>query len=175
MTWGFVYLLVFLGGLTLAIVTGLARRVLHPSELCGEVTAPSHEYWDSQHRPQSDVVISFATLFGLATLLVHGVTTLAPTREILIGAAAGLLGTVVIRSWMGRICDPSRQFEGHPDSATVIRPIPGNGFGQVEISVAGTRIKLAAKSSTGAAIQPGTQVDILDRQESVVIVSPSSV
>jgi membrane protein implicated in regulation of membrane protease activity len=175
MTWGFVYLLVFLGGMTLAIVTGLARRVLHPSELCDEVTAPSHEHWSSQHRPQSDVVISFAVLFGLATLLIHGVTALDPTREILIGAAAGVLGAVVIRSWMGRVCDPSRQIEGHSKRATVIRPIPANGFGQVEISVAGRRFKLAAKSSTGSAIQPGTEVEILDRQESVVIVSPSAV
>jgi hypothetical protein len=173
MTWGFMYLLVLLGGLTLAIVTGLARRVLHPSELCGEVTAPSHEHWYAQHRPQSDIVISFAVLFGLATLLIHGVTTLDPTREILIGAAAGLVGTVVIKAWMGRICDPIGQIEGHALQATVIRPIPSNGFGQVEISVAGTRLKLAAKSSTGAAIQPGTEVDILDRQESVVIVAPS--
>jgi hypothetical protein len=174
MTWGFVYLLVFLGGLTLAIVTGLARRVLHPSELCGEVTAPSHEHWHSQHRPQSDVVVSFAVLFGLATLLIHGVMALDPTREILIGSAVGLLGAAVIKSWMGRICDPRRQTEGRPDHATVIRPIPANGFGQVEISVAGTRLKLAAKSSTGSAIQPGTEVDILDHRESVVIVSPSA-
>ena len=175
MTWGFVYLLVFLGGLTLAIVSGLARRVLHPSELCSEVTAPSHEHWYSQHRPQSDIVISFATLFGLATLVIHGVTAFDPSREILIGAAAGLLGTVLITSWMGRVCDPMRQIEGHPDHATVTRQIPANGFGQVEIAVDGERLKLAAKSSTGSAIQPGTEVEILDRQESVVIVSPSSV
>lgn len=175
MTWGFVYLLVFLGGLTLATVTGLARRILHPSELCGEVTAPSHEHWYSQHRLRSDFVISFATLFGLTTLLIHGTTTLAPVREIVIGAAGGVLGIVVLRSWMGRICEPMHRIEDRPDQATVIRSIPSNGFGQVEISVSGTRLKLAAKSSTGAAIQPGTEVDILDRQESVVIVSPSSV
>ena len=175
MTWGFVYLLVFLGGLTLAIVTGLARRLLHPSELCGEVTAPSHEHWYGQHRLQSDAVVSFATLFGLVTLLIHGVTHLDPLREIVIGSVAGLLGTVVVRAWMGRICDPTPQLEERPGRATVIRSIPSNGFGQVEISVAGSRLKLAAKSSSGNAIQPGTEVEILDRQESVVIVTPSSV
>jgi len=174
MTWGFVYLLVFLGGVTLAIVTGLVRRILHPSELCSDVVAPSHEHWHSQHRPRSDIVISFATLFGLATLLIHGLTSLDPIREIMIGFAAGLVGTVVIRSWLGRIGDPMHQIEGHADHAMVIRPIPTNGFGQVEISVAGTRLKLAARSSTGAAIQPGTKVEILDCQESVVIVTPSS-
>jgi hypothetical protein len=174
MTWGFVYLLVFLGGLTLAVVTGLVRRILHPGELCSEVVAPSHEHWHSEHRPHSDIVISFATLFGLATLLIHGFNTLDPMREIMIGSAAGLVGTVVLRSWLGRICDPMRQIDGHPDHATVVRSIPANGFGQIEISVAGARLKLAARSSTGAAIRPGTEVDILDRQESVVIVTPSS-
>ena len=174
MTWGFMYLLVLLGGLTLAVVTGRVRRILHPSELCADVVAPSHEHWHSQHRPHSDIIISFATLFGLATLLVHGFTTLDPLREIMIGSAAGLAGTVLLRSWLGRICDPIRQITRHPDHATVVRSIPANGFGQVEITVAGAPLKVAARSLSGAAILPGTAVDILDRQESVVIVTPSS-
>jgi hypothetical protein len=173
-TWGFFYLVVLLGGFTLAIVTGLVRRLLHPTELCDdEVVAPSHDHWYSQHTPFSDLAVSFTALFGLTTFVVHGVAALDPVHEVAIGAAAGLVGVVVIRAWMGRIRDPIHQVEEHPDNATVVREIPPNGFGQVEVIVHGSRLKLAAKSSTGAPISPGTVVEILDRQESVVVVAPS--
>lgn len=173
-TWGFLYLFIFLVGFTLALVTGLVRRILHPSELCDHVVVPSHEHWRSHHSPWSDLAISSATFFGLATLLVHGLTSLDPVREIAVGVAAGLIGAIVIRFWLGRIHDPIHRVEQHPESAKVVRGIPANGFGQIEVSVGGSLLKLAAKSSTGVSIEPGTVVDILDRQESVVVVRPTN-
>jgi hypothetical protein len=168
-TWGFFYLLVLLGGLTLALVTGMVRRLLHPVELCDNVVHPSHEHWSSQHTPKSDLVISFLTLFGLTTFAVHGLTSLDPPREIAIGVGGGLVGVVLTRLWLRHIADPIHQVEEHPGRATVVREIPANGFGQVEISVSGNPLKLAAKSS-GDPIPEGAVVEILDRQESVVVV-----
>jgi hypothetical protein len=173
-TWGFLYLFVFLGGFTLALVTGLVRRILHPSELCDHVVVPSHEHWHSHHSPRSDLAISSATFFGLATLLVHGVSSFDPAREIAIGVVAGLIGAVVVRFWLGRIHDPIHRVEKHPENAVVVREIPANGFGQIEVTVAGSLLKLAAKSSAGIPIESGTVVAILDRQESVVVVSPTN-
>ena len=171
MTWGFFYLLALLGGLTLALVTGLVRRLVHPSELCDGVVHPSAEHWSSQHAPKSDFAISFLTLFGLTTFAVHGLTSFGPLRELAIGFGGGIVGVVLIRMWMGHISDPIHQVEGHPDQAIVVRDIPANGFGQVEVTVSGARLKLAAKSS-GDAIPEGTVVQILNRQESVVVVEP---
>ena len=96
-----------------------------------------------------------------------------PLPEVLIGAGAGIAGVIILKLLMGRIDDPIHSVEAHPDSATVVKEIPARGFGQVQISVAGTALKLAAKSGTGSAILPGTVVEILDRQESVVTVSPT--
>ena len=174
MTFSFIYLLIFLGGFTLALVTGLLRRLLDPAELAEHITAPSHEHWLSHHSPISDLAVSFATLFGFATFVVHGVASLDPLHEIGIGLAAGVSGLLVIKLCLGRIHDPIHTVEDHPDDATVVKEIPANGFGQVQISVAGSPLKLAARSGSGKAILPGTVVDILDRQESVVVVTPAS-
>jgi hypothetical protein len=168
-TWGFFYLLALLGGLTLALVTGMVRRLLHPSELCDNVVHPSHEHWSSQHTPKSDLAISFLTLFGLTTFAVHGFASFAPAREVAIGIGGGLIGVGLTRLWLRHIADPIHQVEEHPGSARVVRDIPANGFGQVEVTVSGNRLKLAAKSS-GDPIPEGSVVKILDRQESVVVV-----
>jgi hypothetical protein len=172
-TLAFIYLLIFLGGATLFLVTGLLRRLLHPAELGDHVINPSHEHWLSHHSPLADIAVSFATVFGLTTFVVHGVTSLDPLTEILIGAGAGIVGVIILKLLMGRIDDPIHTVEAHPDSATVVKEIPARGFGQVQISVAGTALKLAAKSGTGRVIHAGTVVEILDRQESVVTVSPT--
>jgi len=173
-TFSFIYLLIFLGGFTLLLVTGLLRRLLDPAELADHITAPTHEHWLSHHSPKSDLAISFATLFGLATFVVHGVASLSPVHEIGIGLAAGVSGLVIIKLCLGRIHDPIHNVEDHPDDATVVKEIPANGFGQVQITVAGSPLKLAARSGSGRPIPPGTVVEILDRQESVVVVSPTS-
>ena len=174
-TFGFLYLLIFLGGFTLALVTGLVRRLLHPTELCDHVVAPSHEHWQSHHTPRTDMVVSFITLFGLTTFLVHGFTTFGLARELIAGGAAGLLGVLLLRVWFRHICDPSRTPVSEGESATVVRDIPPHGYGQVELEISGeARIRLAARSEADRSIPAGTVVEVLDRQESVVIVRPLS-
>ena len=170
MTLAFVYLIIFLGGFTLALVSGLARRILHPSELCDHVVLPSHEHWQSQHTPTADAVISFVTLFGLATFVVHGVSTSTPLVEVLVGLGAGLVGVVLLRTWIGRVCDPSQQASHPPGSARVVRDIPPQGYGQVEVEVGDTVLRLAARSQEVSVIPAGSLVTVLDRQESVLVV-----
>lgn len=173
MTWAFAYLCVFLLGFTLALVTGLARRIIHPSVLCDGVVVPSHEHWAVLHTPKTDLAVSFITVFGLTTFFLHGFTAFGPHREIAVGLLAGLAGTFFIRFWLCRAADPTSVVSCEGASATVVRDIPANGYGQVEVSVGGCRVKLAARSTDAAAIPHGTAVTVLDRQESVVVVSTS--
>jgi hypothetical protein len=163
--------MIFLGGFTLALVTGLVRRLLHPADLCDGVVVPSHEHWHIHHSPMTDLAISFVTVFGLCTLGAHWLKRLDPLPEVLIGLAGGVIGAILMRIWLGHISDPIHQVERHPGTATVIREIPVNGFGQVMVTVGGSNLKLAAKASEADPIPEGAIVEILDRQESVVVVA----
>jgi membrane protein implicated in regulation of membrane protease activity len=173
-TWGFAYLLVFLGGFLLALVTGFARRLLHPSQLCDFVVVPSHEHLNGLRFPVADFLASFLAFSGLASLVVHGVRSFAPAQEIAIGVGAGIFGTFALKFWLSRVCDPSDQLQNDLQKVKVVREIPANGYGQVEVSVEGTQLKLAARSETEGPIPEGTLVKVLDRRESVVIVRPSA-
>jgi len=173
-TIGFLYLAIFLLGFTLALVSGLVRRILHPSELCDRVVVPSHEHWASLKTPRSDAFVSFILLFGLTTFLAHGFDSLMVSREVFLGLVVGLAGTIVLRVWLRTACDPTRSDVGEGTDAQVVRDIPPAGFGQVAVDLVGTRCTLAARSGTEETIPAGTPVRILDRQESVVIVVPRS-
>ncbi|GEM_PF-3531152 len=170
MTLAFFYLLVFLLGFTLALVTGLVRRILHPSQLCDGIVLPTAEHWAGLQTPRADVIISFFTMFGLTSLVLHGTTDLAPRREILVAAAVGVVGALILRAWLCRACDPQRGLRCQGATAIVVRRIPERGFGQIEVDVGGCHVKLAAKSHDGSAVENGAPVKILDRHESVVIV-----
>ena len=89
-----------------------------------------------------------------------------------IGAVAGVIGIFALRSWLFRICDPSDQFNGEPNDVRVIREIPAKGYGQVELSVDGAQLKMAARTDQSRPIPVGAIVQILDRSESVVVVEP---
>jgi membrane protein implicated in regulation of membrane protease activity len=169
-TIGFAYLLIFLGGFTLALVTGFARRLLHPTELCDHVVVPSPEHLSGLRSPIGDVAASFLTLFGLTCLLVHGLLSLGPGREIAIGTVAGLFGIVALRSWLRQICNPAEQLVRQSAPVRVVREIPASGYGQVEVRLEGRPLKLAARSEDRQRIAIGTVVEILDRSESVAVV-----
>jgi membrane protein implicated in regulation of membrane protease activity len=170
-TLGFAYLLIFLGGFTLALVTGFARRLLHPSELCDHVLVPSHEHLRGLRFPAADVLASFLTLFGLTCLVVHGLFALDPFREVVIGSVAGLIGIVALRSWLRTVCNPTEQLQRQRAEVRVVREIPASGYGQVEVLLEGAPLKLAARSQDRQPIPAGSLVEILDRTESVVVVT----
>jgi len=172
-TWGFVFLIVFLGGFTLALVTGLARRIIHPTELCDHVVEPSHEHWASQHTPLLDLVISFVTLFGLTAFLVHGFIAVAAERAMAAGIIGGIVGAALLRAWLRRSSDPSRPRFDAGSTAKVVRDIPANGYGQVEVDLGGSPVKLAARSESVRPIRTGTVVRVVDCRESVVLVEPA--
>jgi len=171
-TWGFCYLAIFLLGFTLALVSGLARRLLHPTELCDGVVVPSHEHWAQFHTPRMDLFVSFLTFFGLTTLVLQGTTTMTHRKEVLLGTAAGLIGALILRTWLCKTCDPSRGLDCSGADARVVKSIPPNGFGQVEVKVGSCHVKLAARSEVLESIAEGSEVTILQREESVVIVKP---
>ena len=171
MTLAFAYLLVFLLGFTLALVGGLVRRILHPAQLCDHVTLPSHEHWASLNTPRADFVVSFLTGFGLTALVLHGTMDLDPLHEAGIAIVLGALLSIVIRRWLCRAAkptDPGCCLEGR---ALVVRRIPENGFGQVEVDACGCVVKLAARSASGRAIEEGRVVRVVDRNESVLVVT----
>lgn len=170
MTWGFAYLLIFLGGFTLSLVTGFARRLLHPTELCDNVVVPAHEHLHGLRFPAADILASFLTVFGLVSLVVHGVTPLTERQVIAIGAVAGLVGVFALKSWLYRVCDPSERMNGETGLVRVVREIPANGYGQVELSIEGAQLKMAARTDQSGPIPVGEIVEILDRTESVVVV-----
>ena len=163
-------MLIFLGGFTLSLVTGFARRLLHPTELCDNVVVPSHEHIQGLRFPAADLLASFLTLFGLASLVAHGVTSLAPRHEMAIGVGAGLFGIIAMKRWLYRVCDPSEQLDKDPHVVRVVREIPAKGYGQVEVSVEGAQLKMAARTDQSGPIPVGAIVKILDRTESVVVV-----
>jgi membrane protein implicated in regulation of membrane protease activity len=169
-TLGFAYLLIFLGGFTLSLVTGFARRLLHPTELCDNVVVPSHEHLRGLRFPLADILASFLTLFGFTALVVHGITSLAPPKVTAIGVAAGLIGVFALKSWLYRVCDPSERLNGKAGLVRVVREIPANGYGQVELSIDGAQLKMAARTDQSGPIPVGEIVEILDRTESVVVV-----
>jgi hypothetical protein len=51
-----------------------------------------------------------------------------------------------------------------------VREIPANGYGQVEVSIHGNQLKMAARTDQSQPIPVGALVQILDRTESVVVV-----
>ncbi len=173
MTWAFTYLVIFLLGFTLAIVTGLMKRLLYPSDLCDCVIVPAHEHWARLHTPKTDLLVSFLTFFGLAALLLQGLTTMSHQMEIMIGCAIGLLGAILFRGWLCKTCEPMKHLDASHGLAKVVKTIPVNGFGQIELQVGDFYVKLAARSRSSEPIPDGTVVDILDRDESIMIVSPA--
>jgi hypothetical protein len=164
-------LLIFLGGFTLSLVTGFARRLLHPTELCDNVIVPSHEHLRGMHFPAADALASFLTLFGLASLVTHGLASLKPIPEMAIGTVAGLIGIFGLRSWLRRVCHPAEILNGDPNTVRVVREIPPRGYGQVEVAVEGSKLKMAARTDQSRPIPVGAIVEILERSESVVVVA----
>jgi len=170
----FVFLAIFLVGFLLAVVSGLVRRLLNPAALCDGVIVPAHEHWAAMKTPRFDFIVSFITVFGLVALILDGTTPMSPSRVVLISLGAGLFGSLVLRAWMCRACDPQRGLRCCGAEATVVKTIPVDGFGQVEVDVGGCMVKLAARTISGESIPEGANVKIVSRHESVVIVEVES-
>lgn len=170
-TVGFVYLILFLGGFTVALVTGLFRRALQPSLTGATPTAPAHHHVQLAATPLSDLAAAFVTVFGLAAFLLHGFTSLAPTPEVAMAAGIGLVGAVALRAWMAHR-GPGAGDVDAVTTASVVRDIPPSGFGQIALLVEGHRVTMAARSEAAEVIPAGSAVEVIDQRESVVTVRP---
>jgi membrane protein implicated in regulation of membrane protease activity len=167
----FAFLILFLAGATVALVTGLVRRALRAGSREGRAPAAAHHHWQVEATPLTDLAVSFVTVFGLVAYLVHDLARLKPPAEAGIGVAAAVVGSFALRAWMcrGESCHQSPSGE----TATVVRDIPAEGYGQVEMEVDGNRVTLAARSEVSSVIPAGSKVMLVDRQESVVVVRPA--
>jgi membrane protein implicated in regulation of membrane protease activity len=168
-TLGFAYLILFLAGATVALVSGLLRRAFRPGP--ARAVAVAHHHWLIEATPLTDLGVSLVTVFGLVAFLIHGFTRLAPPAEVAIGAAAAVAGAFGLPAWMRRSGVRRPLEAGEP--ATVVRDIPARGFGQIEVVVDGSRVMLAARSEADSAIPAGAKVELVDRRDSVVVVRPS--
>ena len=103
--------------------------------------------------------------------MLHGLTSLALTQELALGAGIGLAGAVALRAWMratgGRACGGAAA-----STASVVSDIPPSGFGQIELLVEGTRVTMAARSEAPETIPAGSAVEVIDQRQSVVTVRP---
>jgi membrane protein implicated in regulation of membrane protease activity len=174
-TVGFVYLILFLGGFTVALVTGLLRRAFQPLAHAAPPAAPVHQHWQLASTPFWDFAAAFLTVFGLTAFTLHGVTALALGPEVALAAAAGLIGALALRSRIGhRSITRDHALDAESSTASVVRDIPPSGFGQIELEVEGNRVTMAARSESLETIAAGTAVEVIDRSESVVTVRPVS-
>lgn len=174
MTTTFVFLAIFLLGFVLAVVSGLVRRILHPSALCDGVIVPAHEHWAAMKTPRADFIVSFVTVFGLVALILDGMTAMSAGRVLLVAAGAGIVGSIVLRAWICRACDPQHGLHCCGAHAKVVKAIPPGGFGQVELDAGGCTVKLAARAMEDESIPVGTKVRVVSRHESVLIVEVES-
>jgi hypothetical protein len=170
-TLAFAFLILFLAGATVALVTGLVRRALRVGSEPGRTAAAAHHHWQVEATPLTDLVVSFITVFGLVAYLVHGFARLKPLAEVGIGVAGAIVGAFALRAWMCRGVGCHQAPSG--ETATVVRDIPAQGYGQVEMEADGNRVTLAARSEVSTVIPAGSQVRLVDRQESVVVVRPA--
>jgi membrane-bound ClpP family serine protease len=69
------------------------------------------------------------------------------------------------------VCSPTEQLGRESAEVRVVREIPASGYGQVEVLLEGAPLKLAARSQDQQPIPAGAVVRILDRSESVVVVT----
>jgi membrane protein implicated in regulation of membrane protease activity len=170
-TVGFLYLILFLGGVTVALVTGLVRRALQP-ERFGCWVAPAHHHWKLEASPKLDFAVALTTCFGLVAFLVHGLAALDMSHEVGMGALGGLAGASALCLLMRRRSEHPGYPAEQAATATVVREIPAGGYGQVQVLVEGARVTLAARSEAAAPIAVGSEVEVVDRRESVVVVRP---
>jgi len=167
MTWAFLFMAVFLVGMILAAVTGLLGD-LRSLARSRHMVAPPHLATVSGIARCLSVGLTAFGLFGLLSTFHHR-GGIDPVHTLGVAVAAGILGlaiAIVARAVLARCAKPRAGFE----TATVVREIPAQGFGQIQIPGSCGVMTLAARAEDGAAIASGTQVEIVDSQRSVIVV-----
>lgn len=165
MTWSFLFLVTLLIGLVMAATSGLMRRMT-PHRICHQITVPAPEHRSALVNLIAQRLCLPLVAFGGAGLLLRRAET--PNRLVaaaLIALAAGLVSMLVLRR---------RNVRPLATLAVVVREIPANGFGQVEVNQGDRRVVLAARSADGSRIPAGSAIEMVDCDSSVLTVRPAA-
>ncbi len=161
MTWSFLFLVCLLVGLATAAIHSLLQRITS-HRVCHNVVVPAPEHRSALINLIAQRASSPLIAFGAVGLALY--RTERETRvlsAVAVGLVAALLATIVLRRW--RVPPP-------PARAKVVREIPANGFGQVQVEQRDRRIVLAAKSADGRSIPVGSEIEMVDCDSSVLTV-----
>jgi membrane protein implicated in regulation of membrane protease activity len=172
-TWVFLFVAALLVGLALATVTGLLHDVTALIRH-NPMVSPRH---NAARTLPTRVLRCLAAWLGVAGAvgLVH--QALRPFNHraplytsAIAGTVAALLLLIVLGEREHRRRTVSEVASKRRSRATVIRPIPAGGYGQIRLDRAG--IIMAAQAEDGRPIPVGTTVEVLDTERSVVRVRP---
>jgi hypothetical protein len=164
-TWSFLFLITLLIGLVMAATSGLMRRMT-PHRICHQITVPTPEHRSALVNLIAQRLCLPLVAFGAAGLLLRRAER--PTRlatAVLIALGAALVSMLVLRR---------RRVLPLASRAVVVREIPANGFGQVEVDQGDRRIVLAARSADGSRIPAGSAIEMVDCESSVLTVRPAA-
>lgn len=164
MTWTFVYLACLVVGLTLAVVTGLVRRI---ADLNGDprVVLPTANHAAGRLRRMATHLAIGAAIFGLIGLPLSAWQLFSVSTIVLVAGSVAAL--ILILGLLPRRRRTSRVF---PSLGEVVRTIAPQGFGQVRVTQHGSRVILAARSADGGEIPAGCEVEVVDASRSVLTV-----
>lgn len=167
MTWAFLFMAVFLVGVILAAVTGLLGDLRSLARNRYMVAPPHLATVSGIARCLSVGMIGFG-LFGLFSIFHHR-GSVDPVHTFGVAVVAGLLALAIAVAARAVLARCART-PGAIETATVVREIPANGFGQIQVPGTCSTMTLAARAEDGAAIAIGTEVEIVDSQRSVIVV-----
>jgi membrane protein implicated in regulation of membrane protease activity len=186
MTWTTLYLVCFLLGFTLSLISWLLGAVhLHLPHAFHGHAAHVHPHGHG-HAAQAagPAPLNFATLtaflawFGGAGYLLTRSASIWPLLALALAALIGLAGAAAVFWFMAKVLwSPDENLD--PDDydlvgllGTVSSPIRDGGTGEILFAQAGARRVAGARSADGAAIGKGIEVVITRYENGLVYVRP---
>jgi membrane protein implicated in regulation of membrane protease activity len=185
MTWAIFYLVCFLTGVTLSVVSFLGGAFhlphvhaphAHVPHAGGHVAAPHAGQSAEMPFFNFATITAFLAWFGGTGYLLTRYSALAVTAIMLIAIVAGLVGATVIFLFVvkflmkhDRELDPA-DFDRVGALGRVISPIRAGGTGEILFSMAGTRHTCGARSDSGEALPKNTEIVVTRYEHGIAYV-----
>jgi membrane protein implicated in regulation of membrane protease activity len=185
MTWAIFYLVCFLTGVTLSVVSFLGGAFhlphvhaphAHVPHDGGHVAAPHAGQSAEMPFFNFATITAFLAWFGGTGYLLTRYSALAVTAIMLIAIVAGLVGATVIFLFVvkflmkhDRELDPA-DFDRVGALGRVISPIRAGGTGEILFSMAGTRHTCGARSDSGEALPKNTEIVVTRYEHGIAYV-----
>lgn len=184
MTWAMFYLVCFVIGVSLTVLSFLSGSFhlphvhVHVPHGGGHVTGGGHPVGDAHaaggqaHMPfvNFGTIAAFLVWFGGTGYLLTRYSTLVVTGVLLLATVAGLAGATIIFWFVAKLLlkhdrelDPA-DYERVGVLARISSPVRAGGTGEIIFSQEGTRHTCGARSENGEALARGTEV-IITRYE----------